>query len=75
MERVQLQVIPKSGLADAEWHEEIRKHLRSWWDFLILHKQQSFSIEDETQWPSNLPWTVNTFWDMPVVIWLTKQPT
>ena len=73
MERVQLQVIPKLGLALAEWHEEIRSYLRSWWAFLKRHKQQQFSISDETQWPSNLPWTVNSYWDMPVVIWLTKK--
>ena len=70
---MQLQVIPKLGLAAAEWHEEVRKHLRSWWEFIKLHKQQQLSIENETQWPSSLPWAVNELWDMPVVIWLTKK--
>ena len=41
--------------------------------FLKLHKQQQFSVKDDTQWPSNLPWTVNTYWDMPVVIWLKNS--
>ncbi len=38
-----------------------------------IHKQQQFTIEDHTQWPDNLPWPVKTVWDMPVVIWLTKN--
>ena len=73
MERVQLQVIPKSGLTLEEWHEQIRSYLTRWWTFLRIHKQQQFAIEDHTQWPDNLPWPVKTVWDMPVVIWLTKN--
>ena len=30
MERVQLQVIPKSGLTLEEWHEQIRSYLSMW---------------------------------------------
>ena len=37
MERVQLQVIPRSGLALAEWHNQIRNYLARWWEYLRLH--------------------------------------
>ena len=73
MERVQLNVIPRSRLTLEEWHVKIRSYLSMWWTFLKLHKQQQFTIEDRTQWPHNLPWSVKTVGDMPVVIWLTKD--
>ena len=73
MERVQLNVIPRSRLTLEEWHVQIRRYLSMWLTFLKLHKQQQFTIEDRTQWPHNLPWSVKTVGDMPVVIWLTKD--
>ena len=73
MERVQLNVIPKAGLTDEEWHEKIRNYLSMWCSFLITQKQRQLTIEDPTQWPDNLPWDVKSVWDMPVMIWLTKR--
>jgi hypothetical protein len=73
MERVQLNVIPRSRLTLEEWHVKIRRYLSMWLTFLKLHKQHQFTIEDRTQWPHNLPWFVKTVGDMPVVIWLTKD--
>ncbi len=73
MERVQLNVIPRSRLTLEEWHVKIRSYLSMWWTCLKRHKQQQFTIEDRTQWPSNLPWSVETVGDMPVVVWLTKE--
>ena len=73
MVRVQLDVIPKSGLGTEEWHEQIRSYHSMWWTFLNIHKQQQFTNDDHTQWPLNLPWPVRAVCDMPVVIWLTKS--
>ena len=64
MERVQLQVFPKSGLTLEEWHEQIRSYLAMWWTVLNIHKQQQFTIEDHTQLLDNLPWPGKTVWDM-----------
>ncbi len=73
MERVQLNVIPRSRLTLEEWHVKIRIYLSMWLTFLKLHKHYQFTIEDRTQWPHHLPWSVKTLGDMPVVIWLTKD--
>ena len=73
MVRVQLNVIPRSRLTLEEWHVKIRSYLSMWWTCLKRHKQQQFTIEDRTQWPYNLPWSVKTVGDMPVVIWLTRD--
>ena len=73
MERVQLNLISKQGSTVAEWHKQIRTHLSMWCTFLKAHKQRQLTIEDRTHWPDNLPWPVNTVWDMPVVIWLAKS--
>ena len=73
MERVQLNVIPKSGLGTEEWHQQIRSYHSMWLTFLKLHKHHQFTIEDRSQWPQNLPWPVRAMCDMPVVIWLTKS--
>jgi hypothetical protein len=73
MDRVQLNIIPKGGSTREAWHEQIRTYLSMWWTFLKTLKQRQLTIEDRTQWPDNLPWRVHTVWDMPVVIWLTKN--
>ena len=54
-------------------NHSVRNYIRSRWEFLKLHKQQQFSIKEDTQWPSNLPWTVDAYWAMHMVIMLTKK--
>ncbi len=73
MERVQLNVIPKTGLTEEEWHEKIRMYLSMWCKFLVTQKQRQLTIEDPTRWPDNLPWAVRSVWDMSMTIWLTKR--
>ena len=75
MLRVQLNVIPESGLGTEEWHQLIRSYHSMWWTFLKTHTQQQYTNDDHTQWPLNLPWPARAVCDMPVVIWLTKSAT
>ena len=63
-------------LGDLEWQEKCRAYLNLWIELIVAEKKRQMQLP-KALWPFNegytFPWEVNSWWDMPIVLHLSKE--
>ena len=48
------------------------EYIKQWIELLSSEKRSHMNITDRTLWPQRLPWRVQSIYDMPIVLWMSK---
>ena len=59
------------GIARQALLEKCRRYVNMWIELILADKRRQMHASREI-WPHWMPWEVNTVWDMPIVLWLSK---
>ena len=54
------------------WLEKCRRFLKMWIELILAEKRRQLQFSPD-MWPPCPPWRVTNVWDMPIVLWLSKQ--
>ena len=72
MIRYQFRTPSKGELTRPAWLEKCRRYLKMWIELIVTEKVRQLHFSRE-MWPPSPPWGVTTVYDMPIVLWLSKE--
>jgi len=59
-------------LTRPEWLAKCKRYLKNWMELIYTEKVRQLRFAKD-MWPPSLPWGVTTVYDMPIVLWLSKE--
>ena len=59
-------------LTNAEWLAKCKRYLKMWIQLIYTEKVRQLHFSPE-MWPPSPPWGVADVYDMPIVLWLSKE--